>query len=149
MKKSQFFKKTTTLPFSTSSGWASGQNWQVARLVATLFLSVIVCEVHPELFWGLGGLRTWVGDFTCEGPLASFGAIQLSDRLISAQPRGPFYHLWRALLYIYSPLTVWHLRPDWSMFLSDLQHFGKAPLFDTFKFLAAVGNVLLSDVSSK
>lgn len=69
-----------------------GRTDRFARLVATLFLSVIVCEVHPELFWGLGGLRTWVGDSACERPLASFEAIRLSDRLISARPTAPFYH---------------------------------------------------------
>lgn len=60
------------------------------------FLCVTMCEVHPELLWGLGVLRTWVVGFACEGPLPSLIAIQLSDGL-STQTTS-LYHLYQSIL---------------------------------------------------
>lgn len=91
------------------------EKWQVACLVAILFLCVIVCEVHPELLGGLRGLWNWVGDFACEGSVASFRAIQLSDQPISVQPGVGFYFSCGALA---RPPSHW--QPHWLMFLSQL-----------------------------
>lgn len=50
-------------------------------MAATLFSSAAAREVQPRL---LGDFLK--SDFAFQGHLASFGAIQLSDHLISAQP---------------------------------------------------------------
>lgn len=81
---------------SASSGWVGRTN----RLHAWLppcFLCVTMCEVHPELLWGLRVLRTWVVGFACEGPLPSLIAIRLSDGL-STQTTTLYHFCWPILV---------------------------------------------------